>query len=497
MKKLRATIDPLQQKSKINKELYGQFIEQAGRIVYDGLFVGKDSPIPNQDGVRLDIIQAYRDIRVPLLHWPGGGVADSYHWLDGVGPQEERKPLINRWTHQVEDNSFGTHEFFNLCETLGCEPYLVFNVGSATVRETASWLEYITFDGDTEMTRLRKKNGREKPWKLKYICMGNEWWFYETARGYSEDYRRYSQFAREYGENRLVRLLRGPQCFSYEHTDQLAELTEPGSFDAMTLYQIIPSIPEGNVQSMQGGPIVSGGSVEFTEEEYYATLQNALEIDAGITRHLGILNRRDGNQNVRLAIDEWGTWYRQENPDELWSMHMTMRDALVAAAVLNIYNQRSKDLLLCSLCMSINALCSILETKGDQLIKTPVYHVFHMYQNHQDATLVHSFVEEDVISFQGQELPCVSYSVSQKDGSLLVTLVNCCLDRDYALEAEILHWDCCRCQGEILTGEIHARNTFEAPDTVAPAAFTDFRLENGRLSLTLPKASVVSLILTP
>ena len=178
-------------------------------------------------------------------------------------------------------------------------------------------------------------------------------------------------------------------------------------------------------------------------------------------------------------------------------MHMTMRDALVAAAVLNIYNKRSKDLLLCSLCMSINALCSILETKGDQLIKTPVYYVFRMYQNHQDATLVHSFVEEDTVSFQGQELPCVSYSVSEKDGGLLVTLVNCCLDRDYALEAEVLHWDCRRCQGEILTGEIHARNTFEAPETVAPAKFTDFRLENGRLSLTLPKASVVSLILTP
>ena len=160
MKKLRATIDPLQEKGKINRELYGQFIEQAGRIVYGGLFVGKDSPIPNEDGVRLDVIQAYRDIQVPLLHWPGGGVADSYHWMDGVGPQEERKPLINRWTHQVEDNSFGTHEFFNLCEALGCEPYLVFNVGSATVRETASWLEYITFDGDTEMTRLRKKNGK-------------------------------------------------------------------------------------------------------------------------------------------------------------------------------------------------------------------------------------------------------------------------------------------------------------------------------------------------
>ena len=497
MKKLRATIDPLQEKGKINRELYGQFIEQAGRIVYGGLFVGKDSPIPNEDGVRLDVIQAYRDIQVPLLHWPGGGVADSYHWMDGVGPQEERKPLINRWTHQVEDNSFGTHEFFNLCEALGCEPYLVFNVGSATVRETASWLEYITFDGDTEMTRLRKKNGREKPWRLKYICMGNEWWFYETAQGYAEDYRRYSQFAREYGDNKLVRLLRGPQHFSYEHTDQLAGLVEPGSFDAMTLYQIIPSVPEGGGQSMQGGPIVSGGSVEFTREEYYAALQNALKIDGSIPRHLGILTRRTGNQGVKLAIDEWGTWYRQEKPEELWSMHMTMRDALIAAAVLNIYNQRSKDLLLCSLCMSINALCSILETKGDQLVKTPVYYVFRMYQGHQDAVLVHSFVEEDTVSFQGQELPCVSCSVSKKGETLLATLVNCSLERDYALEIELPHWSCRQCEGEILTGEIHSRNTFDAPCAVLPQAFTDFQIEDGRLRLTLPRASVVSLTLAP
>ena len=222
-----------------------------------------------------------------------------------------------------------------------------------------------------------------------------------------------------------------------------------------------------------------------------------MKIDGSITRHLGILNRRTGNQGVKLAIDEWGTWYRQEKPEELWSMHMTMRDALIAAAVLNIYNQRSKDLLLCSLCMSINALCSILETKGDQLVKTPVYYVFRMYQGHQDAVLVHSFVEEDTVSFQGQELPCVSCSVSKKGEALLATLVNCSLERDYALEIELPHWSCRQCEGEILTGEIHSRNTFDAPCAVLPQAFTDFQIEDGRLRLTLPRASVVSLTLAP
>ena len=204
---------PLQEKGKINRELYGQFIEQAGRIVYGGLFVGKDSPSPTKTACAWMLSRLTGTSRCRCSTGPAAGwLIPTIGWTASALRRKE-SPLINRWTHQVEDNSFGTHEFFNLCEALGCEPYLVFNVGSATVRETASWLEYITFDGDTEMTRLRKKNGREKPWRLKYICMGNEWWFYETAQGYAEDYRRYSQFAREYGDNKLVRLLRGAPAF--------------------------------------------------------------------------------------------------------------------------------------------------------------------------------------------------------------------------------------------------------------------------------------------
>ncbi|MDR2370068.1 MAG: alpha-N-arabinofuranosidase, partial [Treponema sp.] len=197
MRKLRMVVNVSEKISRISREIYGHFNEQTGRIINDGIFAGKDSRIPNSNGVRLDVISAFREIDAPLLHWPGGGVADSYHWIDGIGPPEERKLSINRWSFAVDNNHFGTHEFFGLCEEINAKPYLVMNVGSAAVRETAEWLEYITFGGDSEMTRLRKKNGREAPWGLEYLCFGNEWWFYEGAAEYAEHYKRFNYFARD------------------------------------------------------------------------------------------------------------------------------------------------------------------------------------------------------------------------------------------------------------------------------------------------------------
>jgi alpha-N-arabinofuranosidase len=487
MKKLNMVINTAEKISTINKELYGHFIEQAGRIIYDGLFVGKDSPVPNKNGVRLDIIEAYQEIGVPLLHWPGGGVADSYHWRDGIGPQEERRSLINRWSHTVEDNSFGTHEFFDLCEEIGAEPYLVLNIGSGTVREAAEWIEYITFGGDTELTRLRRKNGREKPWNLKYLCMGNEWWFYEGPAAYADHYKRYSNFARDYGPVKMKRLLRGPQHYDYLKTAQLTEYAEPGSFDAMTLYQIITPLVKKS-----GAAFNSGSSWDFTDDEYYATLRNSLKIDASITRHLGILKARDGNQDVKIAVDEWGTWYKDEE-DTLWYMYSTMRDALVQATVLNIFNRRSADLLMCSLSMSINALSSVILTKGKDMIKNPTFHVFRMYRGHHGADLVYSFLDNDFIDFEGERLPCISHSASIKDGKLHITLANCSLDNDYLVDCKTFFGDYTKCSAEILHDDLRARNTFDDPGRVTVQPYGDFSYKDGNLTLTLPRRSVLAL----
>jgi alpha-N-arabinofuranosidase len=400
----------------------------------------------------------------------------------------ERKTLINRWNYKVEDNSFGTHEFLDLCEEIEAEPYLVMNVGSSTVREIAEWVEYITFSGDTDLTRLRRKNGRNKPWNLKYICMGNEWWFFEDAAGYTADFKRYNNFTRDYGPIKMKRLLRGPQHYDYRKTGELSDHMEPGSFDAMTLYQIILQNSE-NDWNKRGSPL------DFTDEEYFASLNNALIIDESITRHLDILKKK-GNKNVRLAIDEWGTWYNDEG-ETLWFMRPAMRDALIQATVLNIFNQRSNALLLCSLSMSVNALSSIMLTEGEKMIKNPAFYVFRMYKGHQGAELLRSCAEDNYIDYEGKKLPQVSHSASIKDKTMLITLVNCSPDKGCEINCKIFAGEFRRCEAEILHSGLRDTNTFKEPFRVVPQPYREFKLNGGSLTVTLPKCSVTALRLSP
>ena len=166
-----------QGKYTINKNIYGQFSEHLGHCIYGGIWVGEDSPIPNTNGIRNDVLEALKKLKVPVLRWPGGCFADEYHWMDGIGPRAERPKMVNtNWGGVVEDNSFGTHEFMMLCDMIGAEPYITGNLGSGSVEEMSKWVQYITSDGDNPMANLRRKNGREKPWKLKYWGVGNENW---------------------------------------------------------------------------------------------------------------------------------------------------------------------------------------------------------------------------------------------------------------------------------------------------------------------------------
>jgi alpha-N-arabinofuranosidase len=490
VKTLKLTVDAAHRKSHINRELYGHFIEHTGRIVNDGVFVGRESEIPNVGGIRLDVLEALREIDTPMLHWPGGWHAEFYHWRDGIGEPGHRSPSINAHASRlgsttfdsVDDNEFGTHEFFDLCEELGAEPYLVMNVGSGTVQEAAEWVEYVTFPGDSAMARLRRRNGRDEPWKLRYLCMGNEWYDYESASAFAVDYRKYNAFARDYGPEPMKRLLRGPQHLDYARSAEIVSLVEPGTFDALTLYCVI----------VAGRGL--GSSTEFTDAEYFATLANALGIDESITRHVAILREREGNQNARLAIDEWGTWHEQDGDDQ-WFMHITMRDALVQAAVLNIFNQRSDVLLLGTLCMPINALSALLHTSGPRLLRTPAYYVHRMYKGHQGATLVESTLENETLETESAGLPAVSHSVSVKDDTLLITLANCSLDRDYLIDCDLLGRGYAILDAEILRADdVRERNHFDHPDNVIAHPFDGVRRrDDGALHVELPRCSVVAL----
>ncbi|MGN0699360.1 MAG: alpha-N-arabinofuranosidase, partial [Oscillospiraceae bacterium] len=271
MKSVKLTLNPRDRRSVISKEIYSNFSEHLGRCIYDGIFVGEDSEIPNIEGFRKDVVEAFRAIRLPVLRWPGGCFADEYHWRDGIGEKSTRKKMINtNWGHVVEDNSFGTHEFLRFCELVGCEPYISGNIGSGTVEELASWVEYITSDAVSPNAELRRKNGKDKPWKLKYLGIGNESWGCGgnmTPEFYCDNYRRYSTFCREFSGNKLYRIACGPSAADYNWTEVCMKRITPANMDGLSLhYYTIPT----------GDWLHKGSATEFSDEEYYSTIKNTL-----------------------------------------------------------------------------------------------------------------------------------------------------------------------------------------------------------------------------
>ena len=485
MKKINMLVNVLDKRSHINKEIYGHFSEHLGHCIYDGIYVGEDSSIPNTNGVRNDVIEAFRQIHMPVLRWPGGCFADDYHWMDGIGEKEHRKKRINAfWGGVTESNQFGTHDFFNLCEEIGCEPYLAGNVGSGTVRELSDWLEYITFDGDSHLAALRRENGREKPWKLKYLGIGNENWGgggNMRPEYYADEYRRYQTYCRNMGESQLFKIACGPNADDYHWTERLIENLEPYHVDAVALHYY--TLPTGKWNH-------KGSATDFTEEEYYKTISAALFMDELIRKHGAILRRC--SDQIKLAVDEWGCWYDVEpgtNPGFLYQQN-TMRDALVAACNLNIFNRHSDIVCMANLAQAVNVLQALLLTKDDIMVKTPTYHVFDLYKTHQDAQLVYSFVENETV----HDIPAISQSASWgEDGTLTLTMANCSLEEDYEMQCSLAGMQGQKVSAYILTEEVHAMNDFEHTNRVSPKEHPAV-LSGETLSFQLPCCSVVSVL---
>ena len=278
----RITINADQKVGKINKNIYGHFSEHLGRCIYEGIWVGTDSSIPNTNGIRNDVVEALRALKVPVLRWPGGCFADEYHWKDGVGPREKRAKMINtHWGGVIENNHFGTHEFLDFCEMIGAEPYVCGNVGSGTVREMSEWVEYITFDGESPMANLRKENGRERPWKLPYFGVGNENWGcggHMRPEYYADLYRRYQTYVRHYGENKIYKIACGANTWDYNWTEVL--MKQAGHLmDGLSLhYYTVP-----------GSWFEKGSSLDFNEDGWFDTLEKALLMDELITKHSTIM----------------------------------------------------------------------------------------------------------------------------------------------------------------------------------------------------------------
>ncbi len=479
-------------KGHINPEIYGHFSEHLGRCIYNGIYVGEDSSIPNTKGIRNDIVEAFKNIKMPVLRWPGGCFADEYHWKDGIGEKSQRKKMINtHWGGVTEDNSFGTHEFFNFCEMVGCEPYLSGNLGSGTVQEMSEWIEYITSDNDSPMTQLRKKNGREKPWKLKYLGVGNENWGCGgnmSPEQYSALYKQYQTYCRNYGANQLYKVACGPNGDDYNWTKVITENITPNHTNAVSLHYY--TVPKGKWED-------KGNATGFTDEEYYITLEKTWYMETLVKRHCDILNVNNPENNIKLVVDEWGTWYNVEegtNPGFLFQQN-TMRDAMVASINLNIFNSHCDRISMANLAQAVNVLQALILTEGERMILTPTYHVFDLYKNHQNAELCYSSIEDE--KQEGYNLPVISQSVSvNSDNEMTLTVSNCSLTECRTIEADIRGFSFDSVRARILSAESNAHNTFDEPENVTITEFDKVTKIDSGITFTLPPCSVAEIILS-
>ncbi|WP_068619048.1 alpha-N-arabinofuranosidase [Paenibacillus tuaregi] len=483
-----------EKKGTISRHLYGHFAEHLGRCIYEGLWVGPDSPIPNTEGIRNDVLEALKRLNIPVLRWPGGCFADEYHWMDGIGPASERARMINNnWGGVEENNHFGTHEFLRLCELLNTEPYISGNVGSGTVREMQQWVEYMTFDGESPMANLRRRNGRDEPWALPFFGVGNENWGCGgnmRPEYYADLYRHYSTYVRNYGGNKVYKIACGANTDHFQWTEVLMR-EAAGLMDGLSLHYY--TIPSGNWFASKGS------ATEFDTDEWFATLKNTLYMEELIIKHSEIMDKYDPERRVGLIIDEWGTWCDVEpgtNPGFLYQQN-TLRDALVAGINLNIFHKYCSRVKMANIAQLVNVLQALILTEGDRMLLTPTYHVFDMYKVHMDNELLELEFESPNYIYNGASIPQISASASM-DGEGAIHLTACNLHHAEAasFSCRIEGFNYSKVYGKILTHtSLNAHNTFEQPDLVAPAYFEDAELKDGVLEFELPPASILVLTL--
>ena len=484
----RLVIHADQPSDTISRNIYGHFSEHLGRCIYEGIWVGEDSPIPNTRGIRNDVVAALKRIKVPVLRWPGGCFADEYHWQDGIGPRSQRPSMVNtHWGGVVENNQFGTHEFLDLCEQLGCEPYICGNLGSGSVQEMQQWVEYITFDGISPLAELRRNNGHPAPWKLKFFAVGNENWGCGgnmTAQFYSDQYKRYATYVRNFGTNQIYKVACGPNGGNYQWTETL--MHEAGKRMAgLALHYYCGSGKKKQLAAV------------FDEGDWFAQLQRALQMEELVTKHSEVMDKYDPDRKVALIVDEWGTWHQVEpgtNPGFLYQQN-TLRDALVAGVTLNIFNNHCRRVRMANIAQMINVLQAVILTEKEKMILTPTFHVFEMFAVHHDARLLPSEIQCPDYEFGSAKLPQINASASRdRDGRIHVTLCN--LDPKNASEVacKLDGAKVARISGRILTApEMSAHNTFGSPETLKTATFEGTRISADGFVTTLPAKSVVVL----
>ncbi|NKF24101.1 alpha-N-arabinofuranosidase [Solimonas sp. C16B3] len=474
----------------INRNIYGQFAEHLGHGIYGGLWVGEHSTIPNVRGIRKDVVAALRQLQIPVLRWPGGCFADEYHWRDGIGPRDQRPVRVNsNWGGVTERNAFGTHEFMDLVEQLGTQAYVSVNVGSGTPQEARDWIEYMTSDSQSTLANERRKNGRDRPWKVAYIGVGNESWGCGgemRPEYYADLYRRYSSFIR-LADKHAKRYASGANSSNYDWTEVL--MREAGKLmDGISLHYY--SIPNGRWHG-------KGAATGFGEDQWASTLKNTLKMKTMLDRHIAIMDRYDPDKRVDFAVDEWGTWYDPEpgtNPAFLYQQN-SLRDAIVAGVNLNLFQAHGDRVRMANIAQMVNVLQAMVLTDGPKMLRTPTYWVFEMYKVHQDAHALPIRLDTPDYHYGDVDIPAVSASASiDAQGRVHLSLVNLDPKRSIRIATTLSGSHATQVSGRVLTApQMDAHNTFDAPDQVHPVAFDGAALKGQSLSVQLPAKSVVVL----
>jgi len=475
----------------ISKYIYSNFAEHLGRGIYDGFYVGDTSKIPNTNGVRNDVIAALKNMKIPALRWPGGCFADTYHWKDGIGDKTKRPSIVNKWWGGVtEDNSFGTKEFLNMCEAIGTDPYISGNVGSGTVQELSDWVAYTTSDNKNPMSELRKTTGRDKAWKVAFWGIGNEAWGCGgnmTPEYYANEFKKYSTFMSS-GSGKLFRIASGASSDDYHWTDVLMKNIPQSLIEGIALHHY------AIIDWDHKGP-----ATKFTEDQYFKTMKSALEMDTLVTRHSAIMDKYDPKKKIALVVDEWGGWYDVEpgtNPGFLYQQN-SMRDAMIAGATLNIFNNHCDRVRMANLAQCINVLQAVILTQGDKIILTPTYHVMEMYNVHQDATLVPVTVSSDDYVFGSEKLAAISASASKdKNGVVHISLVNIDPNKNHKISLKLDGKKFTVVKGRILaSAKVQDYNSFDEPNKIVPKEFNGAAIKSNTISVSMPPASVIVLAL--
>jgi alpha-N-arabinofuranosidase len=499
MANIRLTLHADEPGPVIDQHIFGHFAEHLGRCIYDGLWVGEGSKVPNVRGWRSDLVAALRQIKIPNLRWPGGCFADDYHWREGIGPREKRPRRINaHWGGVLDDNAVGTHEFLDLCEQLGCEAYLAGNVGSGSPRELREWVEYCNAAAGT-LADERAANGRRDPWRVRLWGIGNETWGCGgnmTPEQYAPEYRRFATYARDFPAAPLYRVASGARNDDFHWTDVLmrdAFKTPLGAqmFQGLSLhYYTVPGAATWPPSHPATG---------FDAAGWKSVMALGWKMDAIVRGHRAVMDRYDPEARAALVVDEWGSWYAPEpgtNPGFLYQQQ-TIRDGVLAALTLNVFINHCERVRIANLAQVVNVLQAVALTEegGGRLVLTPTWDVLALYAAHQNARrlVVHS--DAPTHTHDGLSYPAVSATASQAaDGSITLTLCNTDPAAPAAIQLGLGDRAPVLKDARLLaTSVLDTCNTFDQPRAVTTRPFEGVRTVAGRVEFTLPPGSVAAL----